>query len=127
MPYRVDSMSGSWVQECKRILDQIKKLEDMEGQDRLDIVRRIRFTIFALQRSLSGWIDWVDNPDVMASFSLEELKEISKNLAGLTRPFIEYDCKITSKAQEDLRIEEPESLSRSTGKAKDKKQIFYVT
>lgn len=119
-------MSGSWVQECKRILDQIKKLEDIEGQDRLDIVRRIRFTIFALQRSLSGWIEWVDNPDVMAGFSLEELKEINKNLAGLTRPFIEYDSKITSKTQKDVRIEEPEALSKSTKKAKDKTQIFYI-
>jgi len=119
-------VSGSWVRECKRILGQIKKLEDMEGQDRLDIVRRIRFTIFALQRSLSGWIEWVDNPDVMASFSLEELKEISENLAGLTRSFIEYDCKITSKTQKDLEIEEPETLSKSTKKAKDKTQIFYV-
>ena len=126
MAYGVDHVSGSWVRECKRILGQIKKLEDMEGQDRLDIVRRIRFTIFALQRSLSGWIEWVDNPDVMASFSLEELKEISENLAGLTRSFIEYDCKITSKTQKDLEIEEPETLSRSTKKAKDKTQIFYV-
>jgi len=119
-------MSGSWVQECKRILEHIEKLEDMEGQDRLDMVRRIRFIIFALQRSLSGWIEWVDNPDVMASFSLKELKEISKNLAGLTRSFIEYDCKITSKTQKDLTIKEPETLGKSMKKAKAKTGIFYI-
>lgn len=119
-------MSSSWVQECKRILEQIKKLENMEGQDRLDMVRRIRFIIFALQRSLSGWTEWVDNPDVMASFSLEELKEISRNLAGLTQSFVEYDSKITSKTYKDFAIEEPEKLSKSTKKAKDKTRIFYI-
>ncbi|MFB0514582.1 MAG: DUF2153 family protein, partial [Candidatus Bathyarchaeia archaeon] len=64
-------MAEHWVQECKRILEQIKKLEDIKGKDRLDMVRRIRFTIYALQRSILGWIEWVENPDVMASFSLE--------------------------------------------------------
>ena len=119
-------MSGSWVQECKRILEHIEKLEDMEGQDRLDMVRRIRFIIFALQRSLSGWIECVDNPDVMASFSLEELKEISRNLAKLTQPFIQYDCEITSHVQRDLTARQPETLSKSPKKAKDKTEIFYI-
>jgi len=119
-------MNGSWVQDCKRILDQIKKLEDIEGQDRLDMVRTIRFTLYALQRSVSGWIEWIDNPDVMAHFSLEELKEISKSLSKLTQPFIEYDYEITSKAQKDSTIREPETPSESIEKAKDKTKIFYI-
>lgn len=121
-----DYVAEHWVQECKRILEQIKKLGDIEGKDRLDMVRRIRFTIYALQRSILGWIEWVENPDVMASFSLEDLKEISKNLAKLTQPFIKYDCEITSRAKSDLKIREPETQRESTKKAKDKTQIFYV-
>ena len=35
-------MSGRWVQECKRILEQIKKLEGIGGRDRLDMVRTIK-------------------------------------------------------------------------------------
>ncbi len=119
-------MAEHWVQECKRILEQIKKLKDIKGKDRLDMVRRIRFTIYALQRSILGWIEWVENPDVMASFSLEDLKEISNNLAKLTQPFIKYDCEITSRAKSDLKIREPETQRESTKKAKDKTQIFYV-
>ncbi len=121
-------MSGHWVQDCKRILDQMKNLEDVAEQDRLDMVRTIRFILYGLQRSLSGWVEWVNNPDIMASFSLEELKEISKNLSKLTKSFIEYDCKITSNAQRDLTIREPEKPSESREsikKAKDK-TIFYV-
>lgn len=119
-------MAERWVQECERVLEEIKKLEDMKGQDRLEMVRRIRFTIFALQRSLSGWIEWVDNPDVMASFSLEDLKEISRNLSKLTQLFIQYDCEITSRTKRDLEIREPEIQRKSTKKTKDKTQIFYV-
>jgi hypothetical protein len=119
-------MSGRWIQDCKRILDQIKRLEDVKGQDRLDMVRTIRFTLYALQRSVSGWIEWINNPDVMARFSLEELKEISKNLAKLTQPFIEYDCEITSRAQRDFALRAPETRSESAKKPEDKKDIFYV-
>jgi len=118
-------MSGRWVQDCKKILDQIKKLEDAKG-DRLDMVRKIRFILYALQRSVSGWAEWISNPDVMASFSLEELKEISTNIAKLTQPFIEYDCEITSHAQRDLTIRPPETRRESTKKPKDKTDIFYV-
>ena len=118
-------MSERWVQDCKRILDQIQKLEDIKG-DRLDTVRKIRFTLYALQRSVSGWTEWINNPDVMASFSLEELKKISRSLAKLTQPFIEYDCEITSHARRDLTIREPETRRESTKKAKDRKEIFYV-
>lgn len=120
-------MSGSWVQECKGILDQIKNIQDINGKDRLDMVKTISFILYALQRSVSGWIEWVENPEVMASFSLEELKEMNRNLAKLTQPFIEYDCDITSRAQKDLTIEEPETPSESTKKAKDKTETFYVS
>ncbi|UCH70653.1 MAG: DUF2153 family protein [Candidatus Bathyarchaeota archaeon] len=119
-------MSGRWVQDCKKIVDQIKKLDDIKGQDRLDMVGKIRFILYGLQRSVSGWIEWIDNPDIMANFSLEELKKISKNLAKLTQPFIEYDCEITSLVQGDLAIREPATRTESTKKPKGKTEIFYV-
>ena len=116
-------MSENWVQECKRILDRIKNVQDINGKDRLDLVKTISFILYALQRSVSGWIEWVENPEVMASFSLEELKEMNSNLTKLTNPFIEYDCDLTSRTQMDL-IREPETPRESTKKAKDKKEIF---
>ena len=116
----------SWVKDCKIIIDQIKKLEDIEGQDRLDVVRTIRFILYALQRSISGWVEWANNPDIMAEFSLEVLKEISTNLTKLTQPFIEYDCKITSNVQKNLKIIEPERRREQTEKPKERTDLFYV-
>ncbi len=124
--YGEDHMNERWVQECKVLLEQMKKLENLEGRDRLDIVRAIRFILLSLQRSVAGWNEWINNPDVMTNFSLEELKEISRNLAKLTAPFIEYDCEITAQAQKDLVMPETEKQSESTKKTKDKTDVFYV-
>jgi len=119
-------MSGNWTQDCERILNEIKKSTKVEGKDRLDIVRMIRFTLFALQRSVTGWIQWADNPDVMAQFSLEELKEINKNLAELVCAFVEYDAKITGNTEMDLKKKEDKIQRELRKKPQEKKDIFYV-
>ncbi len=116
-------MSERWVHDCERILDQIKKLEDLKG-DRLEMVRTIRFAIYALQRSVSGWMEWINNPEVMARFSLEELKEIGRNLTKITQSFIEYDCKVTAHAQRDLARKEAETRRKSPRRSQE--DIFYV-
>ena len=119
-------MSGKWVQDCERILDQIKKSADVKGKDRLDMVRMIRFTLFALQRSVTGWLEWGNNPDVMANFSLEELQEINKTLAKLVCTFVEYDAKITGHTEMELRKREDKTRRELRKKAQGKKEIFYV-
>ncbi|MFQ5836223.1 MAG: DUF2153 family protein [Candidatus Bathyarchaeia archaeon] len=120
-------MEGKWVQDCERILDKINKSAKVEGQDRLDMVRLIRFTLFALQRSVTGWMEWANNPDVMAKFSLEELKEINKTLAELVCPFVEYDAKITGQTEMELRKRVDMTTEKaSIKKTREKKDIFYV-
>lgn len=119
-------MSGKWAQDCERILDRIRKSADVKGQDRLDMVRMIRFTLFALQRSVTGWVEWANNPDVMANFSLEELQEINKTLAKLVCAFVEYDAKITGHTETELRKREDETRRELRKKAQGKEEIFYV-
>ena len=117
-------MSGKWVQDCEKLLDEVKKASHVEGEDRLDMVRLIRFTLFALQRSVTGWVEWINNPDIMAEFSLDDLKNINKTLAQLVCPFIEYDAKITGKTERELVIEE-ERRRKPIAKSREKKG-FYV-
>ena len=50
----------------------------------------------AIQRSLLGWMQWVNNPDIIAKFNQEELVEIDKVLANFVKSFIEYDIKLTT-------------------------------
>ncbi len=119
-------MTGKWTQDCERILKELKSAK-VEGQDRLDMVRMIRFTLFALQRSVTGWTEWANNPDIMAEFSLEELKEINKNLAELVCAFVEYDAKITGQTEMELRKREDRMTKKApTRKTQEKEDIFYV-
>ena len=115
-------MEGKWVNDCQRILNEIKNSAKVEGSDRLDMMRTIRFTILALQRSVTGWMQWADNPDIMAQFSLDELTEINANLADLVCAFVDYDAKITG--TQERKIEK--KMQKETIKSQDTKDIFYV-
>ncbi len=121
--YWVLLMEGRWVNDCQKILKEIKKSEKVEGQDRLDMVRTIRFTILALQRSVTGWMQWADNPDIMAQFSLDEMVEINKNLAKLVSAFVDYDAKITGSQEKKI---EKKIRKETTRKPQETKDIFYV-
>ena len=106
-----------------RILSEIRSSKKDKGQDRLDMVRTIRFTILALQRSVTGWMQWAENPDIMAQFSLDELIEINRNLADLVCNFVDYDAKITGTQEKKI---EKKIKDDGIKKPQRKKDIFYV-
>lgn len=88
-------MSEGWVQTCEELLERIRKFSVKEDKDRLDLVQSMMFSLYALHRSLLGWINWVNNPDVMATFKKEELDEMNKRITEFTESFIEYDLEAT--------------------------------
>jgi hypothetical protein len=121
--YRVNLVEGRWVSDCQRILNEIKNSKKNEGQDRLEIVRAIRFAILALQRSVTGWIQWADNPDVMAQFSLDELMEINGKISDLVCAFVDYDAKITGSQEKKIEKRIKRDGIKSPQKTRD---MFYV-
>lgn len=90
------SLSEIWTQVSENILDQIKRLEETKDRDRLELVRSLRFVLSALQRSLLGWTQWVNNPDIMTRFTQKDLEKMNKKLSEFTRSFIEYDLEATT-------------------------------
>ena len=90
-------MSDNWIQKTKKILEYIKKLEDAKSKDRLDYVRSIHFMLEALEGSLRGWVYWINNPNIVTKFTLEEMEEMNRKLTEFVRSFIEYDLEITQK------------------------------
>ena len=56
--------------------------------------------LVALQRSLTGWMQWINNPGLMTRFTREDLEKMNKELSEFTRSFIEYDLEITKKGKE---------------------------
>ena len=89
-------LSESWIKVSERLLDQLKRLENTKGKDRLELVRSLRFVLNVLQRSMIGWTQWVNNPDIMSIFSQNDLENMKGKLSEFTRSFIKYDLEMTS-------------------------------
>jgi len=116
------SLSERWIQVSEKILDQIKRLEEAKERDRLELVRSIRFMLSTLQRSLLGWMQWVNSPDIMTRFTQEDLEKINKKLSEFTRSFIEYDLEATKLgAQRGLK-----ARKKVKKKKEERADIFYV-
>jgi hypothetical protein len=88
-------MNVSWIDRSQKTLDQLKEFRSNREMDRLDLVRSMRFAFGALGQSLSGWMQWVNSPEIMAQFTQEELQEMSDNLFDMITKFVEYDRDIT--------------------------------
>ena len=88
-------MSERWVQRGERILERIKSLETSKERDRLELIRSMGFVLRALWNSVQGWMQWINNPDIMTKFSQEELDEMNKTITEYVKSFIEYDVKIS--------------------------------
>jgi hypothetical protein len=116
-------LSEAWIQVSKNILRQLKSLEGTKGKDRLELVRSLRFVLSVIHRSLLGWTQWVNNPDVMILFTQEELGEMTENLSKLTQSFVEYDLKATSLGVKK-GLKTPKKAAKK--KREDKSERFYV-
>ena len=115
-------MSERWTQVSEKILDQIKSLEEAKERDRLELVRSLRFMLSALQRSLLGWVQWVNNPDIMTTFTQEDLEKMNKKLSEFTRSFIKYDLEATRLgAQRGLK-----AIKKVKKKKEERAEVFYV-
>jgi hypothetical protein len=115
-------LSERWIQVSEKILSQLKRLEEAKEKDRLEYVRSIRFMLSALQRSLLGWMQWVNNPDIMTRFTQEDLESINKKLSDFARSFIEYDLEATKLgAQRGLK-----AIKKVKKKKDERAEAFYV-
>jgi hypothetical protein len=120
--WRMMFLSERWIQVSEKILDQIKRLEEAKERDRLELVRSLRFMLSALQRSLLGWMQWVNNPDIMTRFSQEDLETMNKKLSEFTRSFLEYDLEATRLgAQRGLK-----AIKKVKKKKEERAEAFYV-
>ena len=88
-------MGEQWIHECTEYLRQVREALSTEDPDRLDLVRIMHAALIALNHSLLGWLQYVNNPDIMGKFNREELSEISEFLNKFAEDFIEYDIKVT--------------------------------
>ena len=116
-------MSERWIQVSERIIEQLNRLEDVKDKDRLELVRSLRFVFGVLQRSLLGWTQWVNNPDIMTIFSQKDLEKMTKKLAEFTRSFVKYDLEMTSLGVKK-GLKAPKKVAKK--KKEERTERFYV-
>jgi len=116
-------LSESWIKVSERILNQLKSIENTKGKDRLELVRSLRFVLNVLQRSMIGWTQWVNNPDIMTIFSQNDLEAMTERLSEFSRSFIKYDLDMTS-----LGVKKGlKALKKVPNKKRDERiERFYV-
>ena len=104
-------MQHNWIDRSQKTLDHLQALKDQRELDRLDLVKSMRFTFGALSQSLSGWMQWVNSPEIMSQFNQEELREMTDILIDMVTKFVEYDRDITQQGMDKglgkQREEEP--------------------
>ena len=116
-------MSEGWIQVSERVLDQLKRLEETKDKDRLDQVRYLRFVVSVLQRSLIGWTQWVNNPEIMTIFSQKDLEKMTKTLSEFTRSFVKYDLEMTRLGVKK-GLKSPKKVAKK--KKEERPERFYV-
>ena len=115
-------MSERWISILETLLDQIKHLEEVKERDRLELVKSLRFVLNVLQRSVLGWLGWVENLEVAARFTQEELEKMDKKLSEFTRSFVKYDIEATK-----LAAKKGLKAKKKAKKKKEKRtEAFYV-
>lgn len=101
-------MSEEWIQTSEELLERMRTLSSKKDKDRLDLVQSMTFSLYALHRSLLGWMNWVNNPDILPSFNKEELNEMNKRITEFTESFIKYDIEAALKGtQKNLGTKKP--------------------
>ena len=76
-----------------------------------------------LQRSMVGWMQWVNNPDIMSIFSQEDLEHMTETLSEFASSFITYDLEMTN-----LGVKKGLKTSKKATKNKrvERTEHFYV-
>jgi len=115
---KVSSLSEQWIRECKEFLSQIRGSMKIEDPDRLELVTAMHRALLAVNHSILGWFQYVNNPDIMSRFDRDELTEISETMNKFAESFIEHDIQVTERGMSKALSEEKQN--------EEARQPFYV-
>src|SRR6058998_2904586 len=86
----------SWVEEAR---NRVKRISDLDPQDRLDIVYGIGLCCSTLAKSMQGWMQWIGNLS-LKDFDQTELDEIFGVIKKATVQLMELDIDKTEKYEQ---------------------------
>ena len=93
----MSELGERWIDECNEFLRRMRGSMEVEDPDRLEMVRSMHVALAAINHSTLGWLQYVNDPDVMSLFDLEELTEIRRALNEIAEAYVENDIEVTRK------------------------------
>ena len=93
-------MAERWINESRQLLKALEELASKKSGDRLELVNEMLFAINTIDRSIHGWRTWIQNLQVMSTFSEDELREMRGGLVKGAQSFIEFDVQVSEKYRE---------------------------
>src|SRR5438477_12265274 len=81
----------SWVEEAR---NRVKRISDLDPQDRLDIVYGIGLCCSTLAKSMQGWMVWIGNL-LLKDFERPELEELFGIIEKVSVKLKELDIVMT--------------------------------
>ena len=104
------SLSSHWSRSSKEALKLIWEASK-EPKDRLDLLNLMNLSLYAMARSLVGWYQRLDDPELLSALSDEELGELAQRVSSIAREFVKYDIKASRRYHKrGLKSEEFASL-----------------
>ena len=88
-----------WVKDTNKEKKKIKKLSP---KDRLEYISSIVRCSNAIAASINGWTAWLTRPDIMNSFTKEDLEKIFYEFKKIALFMLEFDID-WSKKYRDMR------------------------
>ena len=95
-------MAERWVSQSRELLKALEELASKKGEDRLELVNSMIFTLNTIDRSIQGWRSWIQNLQLMSKFTEEELRDMKEGLIKGARDFIEYDIQVSEEHREKI-------------------------
>jgi hypothetical protein len=89
----------------------------VENIDRLQLVTVMYKALMAVNHSVLEWFQYVNNPDIMSMFDVEELTEITETMNKFAEAFVSHDIEVTEKGI---------VKGLSVDKGDDERPPFYV-
>lgn len=109
-------MMGRWIDESRELLKALDEAASKKGEDRLELVNSMILALIAINRSIGGWMSWMQSLDFMSRFSEDELREMKQEFIKEARGFVEYDTEVSIKHKDkESEIREEERDGPSTG------------
>jgi hypothetical protein len=102
-------MNRKWI---RRVKEHIREIDNLDPEDRLELVSAISRCNYTIAGSVNGWAKWISDPSIMSKFTEENLRTILDEFKKVALPLLKNDIKWTEYLLEKMNISDDTDPTR---------------